>query len=426
MAIRKDGRMKIAIVALGSRGDVQPYVALGRGLRAAGYDVCIVTHAIFEKFVTDAGLGFALVRLNPQDALQSNTGKAAAHSGNPISAIRNFLRLIDAALPEIFADVYTACQGCAAILSSPLGFYCAPHIAERLNIPLIHTYYLPIHPTKAFPSYLFATPQNRGALYNRLSHLPGNHIGWIPVLQTINRCRKGVLGLPPITPAQFNRIHLEHPMIYGYSPSVLPRPEDWGEKITVTGYWFLDHPEVWQPPRALVEFLEAGDKPIYVGFGSMNTQNAERTTAIILEALRQTGRRAVLSVGWGGLTQLQANDQLFPIESIPHDWLFPHMAAVIHHGGAGTTSAGLRAGVPSIIVPFYLDQPFWGYRVAQLGVGPMPIPQKALTAEKLVSAIRTALDTPEIGEQAAGLGIRIRAEDGIAQAVKRIETCLTK
>ncbi len=418
--------MKIGIVALGSRGDVQPYVALGRGLQRAGYDVCIITHAVFEKFVQDAGLQFALVRIDPQQALTSNTGKAAAHSGNPLGAIQNFLRLIDEGLPEIFRDAFAACQSCDAIFSSPLGYYCAPHIAEKMGVPLINTYYLPIHPTRAYPNYLFATLQNRGAFLNRLTYLPSTLVGWIPILKTINKSRRTVLGLPPVGPRYMTDIHDKNPMLYGFSPSVLPRADDWAENITVTGYWFLDHPDSWQPPRDLVDFLDAGDKPIYVGFGSMNTENTERTTEIILEALRKTNQRAVISTGWGGLSKTSASDQIFPIESIPHDWLFPRMAAVIHHGGAGTTSAGLRAGVPSIIVPFYLDQPFWGYRVAQLGVGTVPIPQKELSVENLVNAICTALDTLEIRESAAALGTKIRAEDGIGQAVQRIEQILAK
>ncbi len=415
--------MRIALIAIGSRGDVQPYVALGCGLKKSGHDVRIVTHAIFEKFVRDAQLDFGLIRQNPQQALYSDLGQSALNTSGAQS-LRSFFDLIKTILPEIIADTFAACEDQGALISSPLGYYCAPHIAEKLDVPLINAYTLPVHPTRNFPSYLFATPRNRGVLYNKLTYLPGELFGWIPFLQTINQCRKSILGLPAVGPKSFMESNNRWPMVYGFSRTILPKPADWGDNVDVSGYWFLNQTEGWQPPAALVDFIATGSKPIYIGFGSMNSQSAQATTELIIEALETTNQRAVLATGWGGLSQSVPTDRVITVSDIPHDWLFPQMAAVVHHGGAGTTAAGLHAGIPSIIVPFYLDQPFWGYRVAQIHAGPEPIPHKTLTVEKLSKAILTALNDPLIQNGAAAIGSAIRSENGVSVAVNKISDYL--
>jgi len=202
---------------------------------------------------------------------------------------------------------------------------------------------------------------------------------------------------------------------------VLPPPADWDERMHVTGYWFLDPVDAWTPPADLLEFLQAGSPPIFIGFGSMSPRNPEAMTQVILQALARTRQRAIILSGWGGLRAANVPDTVFTLDSIPFSWLFPRVAAVVHHGGAGTTAAGLRAGVPSIIVPFFADQPFWGQRVMDLGVGPAPIPRKELTAERLAQAIQMAVTDQPLRERAADLGTRIRAEDGIARAVELVK-----
>jgi sterol 3beta-glucosyltransferase len=210
------------------------------------------------------------------------------------------------------------------------------------------------------------------------------------------------------------------PVLYGYSQHVLPRPADWDTNTHVTGYWFLDAPSDWAPPADLVAFLRAGPPPVYIGFGSMGSRNPEATTRLALDALARAGQRGVLASGWGGLSQADLPESVYMLKSAPHSWLFPHMAAVVHHGGAGTTAAGLRAGVPSAIVPFFGDQPFWGARVAALGVGPSPLPRKRLTAEGLAAAITQAACDDAMRARAAALGEKIRAEDGAARAAALI------
>jgi sterol 3beta-glucosyltransferase len=214
------------------------------------------------------------------------------------------------------------------------------------------------------------------------------------------------------------------PNFHAYSQYVLPRPEDWPPNVHVTGYWFLDTDAGWTPPADLVEFLAAGEPPVYVGFGSMSDRNPEKNAGIVLEALAETGQRGVLHAGWGGLQAENIPDTVFAVEDIPHDWLFPRMAAVVHHGGAGTTAAGLRAGVPNITVPFFADQPFWGKCINRLGVGPPPIARDQLTPSRLANAIRQAVSDQEMQQRAGVLGEKIRGEDGVGTAVELIEVHL--
>ena len=211
------------------------------------------------------------------------------------------------------------------------------------------------------------------------------------------------------------------PVLYGFSPAVIPVPADWDGNTHVTGYWFVDEIDGWTPPSALLDFLEAGTPPVYIGFGSMSNRNPRETAELIIRALKQIGQRAILLSGWGGLHSEDLPDSIFMIDSIPHSWLFPRVAAVVHHGGASTTAAGLRAGIPSVIVPFFGDQPFWGRRVAELGVGPNPIPRGKLTSERLANAIQQAVTDKGMHERAASLGAKIQTEDGIARAAEVIE-----
>ncbi len=210
----------------------------------------------------------------------------------------------------------------------------------------------------------------------------------------------------------------------GYSPLVLPPPADWPEWVHVTGYWFLDAPHSWQPPAALLDFLEAGPPPVYIGFGSMTNRQAEEAIGIALKALERAKQRGIIATGWGALSNATLPGSIFKIEDVPHDWLFPRVAAVVHHAGCGTTGAGLRAGVPTVPVPFIADQPFWAERVHRLGVATRPIPRKRLTAENLAAAITTAVTDPSLRACAADLGARIRAEDGVGNAVQVVQQTL--
>jgi sterol 3beta-glucosyltransferase len=214
------------------------------------------------------------------------------------------------------------------------------------------------------------------------------------------------------------------PLLYCYSPSIVPAASDWNNCNHVTGCWFLDREAEWQPPCELVDFLQAGPAPVYVGFGSMYSANPEVVTGMVLQALARAKQRGILQTSWGGLSNADLPDDVFAVDSIPHDWLFPQMAAVVHHGGSGTTAAGLRAGMPTVIIPFFADQPFWGARVFELGAGPAPIPKKRLTLERLADAIRAATCDEVIRARASALGERIRVEDGVTEAVEVLQRYL--
>jgi sterol 3beta-glucosyltransferase len=235
----------------------------------------------------------------------------------------------------------------------------------------------------------------------------------------INQFRKDVLGLPPAK-GETSLHGKPITKLYAYSETIVPRPADWDESSVVTGYWFLDAPTSWQPDPELVRFLQEGSTPVYIGFGSMFMNGGKQKTEIVLQALRLAGQRGIIATGWGGLTGEDKSKDIFVLDSVPHDWLFPKVANIVHHGGAGTTGAAIRAGKPQIICPFVGDQFFWGRRMTDLGVSPPPIWQAKLTTERLADAIKLAVTDNSIHEHAASLGETVRAENGVERAVKHI------
>ena len=246
---------------------------------------------------------------------------------------------------------------------------------------------------------------------------------WLWYSPFVNEFRR-FLGLQTYSWSPFNRILKSTPMLSAYSPSIIPHPADWPESLHVTGYFFQPSPINWQPPSELKAFLEAGKPPVYIGFGSMSGRNPEQLATLILEALASSGQRGLLLSGWGGLRVKIASEQVFVLDAAPHSWLFPRMAAVVHHGGAGTTAEGLRAGVPAVIIPYILDQPFWGARIKKLGIGPEPIPHKQLNPDRLANAIRIAVSDPAMQQRAKSYGKAIRAENGIRNAVNLVQSYL--
>jgi len=286
----------------------------------------------------------------------------------------------------------------------------------------------PVNMTSAFPATVFPEMPDllpgRGA-YNRLTHRLLMDMTWRLFGEVFNQVRTGVLGLPRETRPFYELINLPFPIVYGYSRHVIPKPADWGDHIRISGYWFLDDND-WQPPADLVDFLDNGAKPVYVGFGSMTNRDAERLTDITLSAIQRSGQRAVLLSGWAGIGNSDLPDTIHKIDYAPHGWLFPRVAAAAHHGGAGTTAAGLRAGLSSVLVPHFADQPFWARRVVRLGAGPRFIPQKQLTAENLAYALHVAATNQPMRHRAAALGEKIRAEDGVGNAVRYIQRVLGK
>ncbi len=296
-------------------------------------------------------------------------------------------------------------------------------LAEKLGLPLLQAHYIPLTPTRAYPAFVAAgLPAGLGAVLNKPTYWAARQVLWQAFRPADRLARREVLGLRP---APFfgpfdGRCTQGLPTLYGYSPAVIPPPSDWPASAHVTGYWFPEPPADWTPPEALEDFLAAGPPPVFVGFGSMSSQNPGATARLVLDALGQAGQRGLMLAGWGGMQQSDLPPTVFALQGAPFSWLFPRVAAVVHHGGAGTTAAGLRAGRPSVVVPFFGDQPFWGRRVFELGAGPSPIPRRRLTAGKLAAAISRAVGDPGIRDRAAALGRTLRAEDGVGRAVEII------
>jgi sterol 3beta-glucosyltransferase len=418
-------KLKITVFAAGSRGDIQPCVALSKGLQQAGYHVRLAVPENFAGFIQKHDLGLYPLRGDVQQIMASDTGRNFMETGgaNPMKSILAIRKLIRPIVLEMAEDAYTACLDADAIIS--LGVFSAfgKSISEALNIPMLNIEPTPLLPTRAFAAPSWPLQRDLGGLHNYLSGMAMLQVVWLWYRPFVNDFRQH-LGLSTYTTARFYRSLRSTPMLSGYSPSIIPHPADWPDSVHVTGYFFLDSETDWQPSSELKAFLEAGNPPVYIGFGSMAGSNPEELARLVSQALASSGQRGLLLTGWGGLSADLVPDNVFVVDSVPHSWLFPRMAAVVHHGGAGTTAEGLRAGVPTVVVPFVFDQPFWGARIKALGLGPDPVPLKKLTADRLANAITIAVTDPAILQRARSCGEAIRAEDGTGNAVKIIKQYL--
>lgn len=408
--------MRILLSTYGTRGDVQPFVALAKALKARGHVVALCTPAGFRSMVERHGVPYA----HMDNAVLELTEAVlrAPTRAEQWRLFKGFGAIIRAGLEDEWRAAQALEPDVLVYHSKALGSH---HIAEKLGAAELLAMPLPLTRTREFPVPM--VPNFRlGGWFNAFSYrlvALGNAL-WAG---TTNDFRMKTLGLPPASRFADPMRRVDGsavPALYAYSEHVLPRPVDWPANAHATGCWFLDEADGWEPPEELRAFLDAGPPPVYVGFGSMGAAHADARAVKVLRAVALTGERAVLATGWGGLKADALPPNVFMLDAAPHDWLFPRMRAVVHHGGAGSTMAGLRAGKPTVICPFFGDQPFWGQVVLRAGVGPAPVPQKSLTAERLADAIRAALD-PAVAAQAAAVGERIRAEDGTARAVHLIE-----
>jgi sterol 3beta-glucosyltransferase len=401
--------MKILILTAGSRGDVQPFVALAMRLQADGNSVLLNAPARFQSMADENGVPFA-----PMDDEFLSFKDSVENPGfGLIKQVKPMLR-------RMMSDQWEAAQGFQpdAVVYHPktLGAY---HIAEKLDIPLFLSMPLPAYtPTREMANPIM--PGNVPGFLNKLTYGMTRMVT-MPFADVINDFRLNELGLSKRYPKLGNdKVQMNGqpiPAVYSYSGHVVPEPSDWPEHATASGYWFLDAATDWQPPADLAAFLDAGPAPVYIGFGSMSAKDAAAKTRVVLDGVQQSGQRAVIATGWGGLEKVDnAPESVYFLEQAPHDWLFPRVAAVVHHGGSGTTAAGLRAGKPTMIFYWLGDQPFWGKRVHEAGAGPAPITQKQMTAENLANAIRTMVSDDSMRRQAEEIGAMLRAEDGPGNA----------
>jgi sterol 3beta-glucosyltransferase len=415
--------VRILVTAVGSSGDVAPLTGLGTALRDAGHDVSLAAYGMFEDLVTGCGLGFRLVPGDPQLLGASRQGQRWQEGGTGAMSGIRFIRL----MAEHMRDVNAALLGAARqdtdmLLLAGMGWLGGYRIADGLGLPSIGLALQPSHPTREYlPTGM--TTRSLGPWGNRVVGRAAMVAGAAAMEKSSKRLweQEGMPGFS--TREMFRRQDAARwPFCYGFSPAVVPRPPDWREGIEVAGYWWPRHPAGWTPPADLERFIAAGPPSVFVGFGSRNPADAARLTALVAQARRQAGVRMVIQAGWASLgAELQEDDDVIVIGEAPHDWLFPQMAAVVHHAGAGTTAAGLRAGVPAVSVPMITDQPFWASRITALGTGPKAVPYKSLTAESLTTAIRDATGRDSYRSRARDLARQLASEDGTLPVIRAVD-----
>jgi sterol 3beta-glucosyltransferase len=415
--------MHVTMLALGSRGDVLPYTTLGRALQAAGHAVRFVTFENYQALVDAQGLDFHPIRGDAQRILNGAGGHALAESGrSALRMARSVLRLFGVMAADFCRDLSSPVLRDTELIVNQLpgGLY-GIDLAEKLGVPMVLAAVMPLAPSRhqpmlAFPAWPALVPG-----YSAFTHWLAYQLVWQGFRPAIGRWRRETLGLSHAPLWGYSRRMEEQrvPVLNGFSAHVVPRPPDWGEHVHITGYWYPED-EDWQPPDGLRRFIEAGPPPVFIGFGSMPMRDPERTTALVVEAMEQCGQRAILHTGWAGVGRGALPDSVWTIDYAPYAWLFPRMAAVVHHGGSGTTAFALRAGVPSIVVPFLFDQFYWGKRISVLGVGTDAVPHRRLSAERLAEALATATTDTGMRQRAAELGRKIRTEGGVRAAVEAI------
>lgn len=418
--------MKIVVTAAGSRGDVQPCIALGLGLKEAGHEVTLASWESYRRMAEGRGLAFWPVAGPAPDELMAALVGAGR---NPLKYARRFRPLLRPHVERGLRDCLTACADADAVIYTPLGF-AGFMAAEHLGLPSVGSVVEPLFVRSgAYPSTVLGRPVEipaLGGLYNRLSHPAVEQLYWRIVEPLVADAREKI-GLPPMPTLRspLAEIHRgRRTLLLGWSHHVLPSDPRNEDRMPTTGYWFLDHEEGWEPPEKLRRFLEDGEPPVALGLGSMTSVEAAETGRIVsgtAEALRRTGLRGVLLSEHAGIDDDLPDNVVRVSGEVPYDWLFPRVSVAVHHGGAGTVAAALRAGVPSVVVPVLPDQAFWAHRVSSLGAAPPPIPQKNLTAEKLSGAILRAATDPGIRRRCEVLGSKIASEDGVSQAVEAFE-----
>ncbi len=410
--------MNITILTYGSRGDVQPFVPLSVGLMNRGHNVTLAAPARFKNLVEENKIIFVPLAGDIED-LSRKLNDSGYNFIKQMNELRNHAIEIGA---DIFRQTEIASQNADLIIHTFAHAVGAHTLAREKNIPDIHIQTFPMFtPTGDYPN--ITMPNFRNRFLNRLSHMVSKKLFFLSAQIGFEQVRRKA-KLPKrklFIPFDENPLHFQTPILCAWSPSILPASTDWSyPQIHVTGYYFFPLNDSYSPSPELDSFLKAGKPPICISFGSMVNKDAKRIDEIVRESLRQTNNRGIILSGWGSVQHESTNDLLY-IESAPHDWLLPKCRMIIHHGGAGTTSAGLRAGIPNIVVPFTADQPFWGGRVYAVGAGPKPILVKHLSVERLVNAIVQA-ESDVIRRRAQVIGQDMRGEDGVENAIRLIES----
>jgi UDP:flavonoid glycosyltransferase YjiC (YdhE family) len=400
----------VVIFAAGSRGDVQPCLALGRALARQGDTVRVLASRRYEHLIAEEGLDFHSLPADPVQIIESVEGQELlAGSRNPVAFVRRMDRVLRPHIMPMLEETRAGAKGADLVLAPTFGFL-GVHLSQYLRVPHAVIHFQPSQPTKAFPHPLAPAAGMLGALGNRLSFGAVDLGSWMLCRRFVNTWRRESLGLSELSLSAPFRQARRAPVLCAFSPTVVPRPSDWRPNVHVTGFWHHDQPK-WEPPRRLLDFLADGPPPVYVGFGSMKSRDPDATDTLVRTALRREKLRGVLTGD-----PATSEDDILVVGDTPHDWLFPRMAAVVHHGGAGTTASALRAGRPSLVCPFFGDQPYWAARVRELGAGPAPLPARHLTVSALAQRLHELTRHPPFAEAARRLGRALEAENGTARA----------
>jgi sterol 3beta-glucosyltransferase len=405
--------MKLAAMTFGTEGDTRPIAALCRALMDSGHDVTLLAAEGTLRSAEELNVPHATLTGDMRGALLSIAAVVSGKS-SPNAQAQALARVANENAAAWMHETLGVAAGCDALLCAGLAGFAGLSVAEKLGIPVIGAGMFPLTPTAEFPAP-FLPPRKMPRWVNRFSHRLVVQLLWRAFRRATNDARGTVLGLPPRRKPWTNQ-----PMLYGISPSLLPRPADWPSNAYICGQWLrpVNH---WDPPQSLKDFLVEGDAPIYIGFGSMVGFARNALLDAVVAAVAE--RRALFYPGWSGTQDLQLPNNFFVLDDTPHDWLFPRTSLIIHHGGSGTTHSAARSGIPSIVLPFAGDQPFWAERLRLLGVTPDYTSVRQISATSLARAIDIA-GSAQMRARAASLGETMRTEDGLASAVKTIEVLL--
>ncbi len=413
--------MNINILTVGTRGDVQPFVALGRELRRRGHEVTICTGENFKALVEGYGVSYSPVRVDYLRLTQSEEGQKMM-SGNPLVVLKNMKTLVYPLMQQMLEDSWEASQDAEVLIYHPKAFG-GYDIAEKLQIPVFAAHPIPvIAPTGLFTNP--ALPVSASISWINQLSFKMNRLFMAAFFRMINRWRLDTLGLTTKRTLLSDDLRIKGkriPVLYGCSPRVIPYDPSWEDQVSMSGFWFLEEEEGWKPSADLLQFLEEGPPPLAISFSSMPLKDPNRVQEMLVEALEKTNQRGILITGWSGMRSSPLSSHILTVDALPHTWLFPKTCGVIHHGGAGTTAAVLKAGKPMIICPFSADQPFWAKRMKELGVATSPLREKKMSVETFVIRIQELTSSPVLRTNAARLAHDLNRESGLETTARFIE-----
>jgi sterol 3beta-glucosyltransferase len=412
-------RGRILLLTYGSRGDVEPFVALAVGLMHAGHAVRLAAPRVFAPLAAAHGVELIPLPGDPQQLALSLTDRAGTNFPRQVA------RMAEHVFPlavEVMAALEEAALDARLIVHSFLMVDAGHTLARRLGIRDVSAQLFPVFASTSAFAAIGHPDLPLGSLYRRATHGLNNAVFRYGARLMYARLRASHANLPPLAGWPFSgKIAERSPLLFAFSSHVLPRPVDWPANIHLTGYWPLAAPAVWEPPHTLARFIEAGSPPVYIGFGSMSSRRMPALIGAAVDALRATGQRGVIGAAPREFGGIELPPSVMPVQDVPHAWLFPRMRLILHHGGAGTTGAALRSGVPSAAAPFWADHFLWARRTFELGVGPHPVPAAHLTAQRLGAMIEACEGEIAFRTRASELGRRLRNEDGVATAVEFLD-----